>query len=432
MAQKPERPRSMADDIIGVIREGTKKWTRTVKAEERSPASRSYRYSRMTRERGISVKDAAAQVMEAAYLKASGNEDGTGSKWANARQVMYAARDHIQTATGKPLNDDYFTQTVLPDFISDNPGLTAGWNINYDVRGHFREPHGGRIVGLGTREVRTYLAGLRDPKLVDALFARAMVETCGPSGSFGALVFVEKEGFDEQIREARIADRFDVATMSSKGMSVTAARLLADHVCHKYNIPLLLLTDYDKAAFSIAGTLQRDTRRYEFQNDIKVIPLGLSLTDVEAMGLASEYQYHRKGSKAALIANLRKNGATEADIEFTFRDFDAMRSTRRVELNAMTSPQFIAFVERKLTEHGLKKIVPDKHQLADAYRLFVRSDAAKQIVRRELKKLDGDTAVQVPRDLDKQVREHLAQRPADRWDEAVRQIAAMNRKRAPR
>jgi len=35
MAQKPERPRSMADDIIGVIREGTKKWTRTVKAEER-------------------------------------------------------------------------------------------------------------------------------------------------------------------------------------------------------------------------------------------------------------------------------------------------------------------------------------------------------------------------------------------------------------
>ena len=42
MTEKPKQPRSMAADIIGVIREGTEKWTKTVKAEERSPASRSY------------------------------------------------------------------------------------------------------------------------------------------------------------------------------------------------------------------------------------------------------------------------------------------------------------------------------------------------------------------------------------------------------
>src|SRR6267154_723021 len=36
MAKKSDRPRDMANDIIGAIREGTKKWTRTVKAEERS------------------------------------------------------------------------------------------------------------------------------------------------------------------------------------------------------------------------------------------------------------------------------------------------------------------------------------------------------------------------------------------------------------
>jgi hypothetical protein len=91
MAEKPKRPRSMADDIIGVIREGTKKWTKTVKAEERSPASRSYRYARMTRERGISFKEAAVEIMESAYLKVSGN----GEYPANARQIMYAARPHI-------------------------------------------------------------------------------------------------------------------------------------------------------------------------------------------------------------------------------------------------------------------------------------------------------------------------------------------------
>ena len=78
-------------------------------------------------------------------------------------------------------------------------------------------------------------------------------------------------------------------------MSVVAARVLADEMCSAHDIPLLLLHDFDKAGFSIAGTLQRDTRRYEFQNNITTIDLGLSLSDVEAMGLESEYQHHPKG-----------------------------------------------------------------------------------------------------------------------------------------
>jgi hypothetical protein len=407
----------MAADIIGAIREGTKKWTRTIKAEERSPASRSYRYARMRRERGISFKEAAAEIMQSAYLKVSGN----GEYPANARQIMYAARPHIQQVTGRQLNDDYFTQTLLPDYLNET---CVDWDVVYDARGHFNEPHDGKSFGIGTLEVRQYLADLDNPELVEAALAQAKVETCGPSGSFGGVFFCEKEGFDPLLKAAKIADRFDLALMSTIGMSVTAARALADEMCHKYDIPLLLLHDFDKAGFSIAGTLQRDTRRYEFQNRIEAIDLGLSLADVEAMGLESEYQYHKNVNKAALIANLQENGATEAEIEFMFRDFDGTRSTRRVELNAMTSPQFIAFVERKLKEVGVKKIIPDKNQLADAYRLFAHSYAAEQIVERELEKLNGDAAVQVPRDIESQVRKHLARHPADRWDEALRRIAA--------
>ena len=74
------------------IRAGTQKWTRTRKTEERSPSARRYRYSRMTRERGISIKEAAAEILPEAYDKVSGN----GSLPANARQLMYAARGHIQ------------------------------------------------------------------------------------------------------------------------------------------------------------------------------------------------------------------------------------------------------------------------------------------------------------------------------------------------
>jgi len=376
----------------------------------------------MTRERGVSFKEAAGEIMESAYLKVSGN----GEYPANARQIMYAARPHIQKVTGRELNADYFTQTLLPDYLTETG---VDWDVVYDARGHFKEPHDGRSFGIGTLEVRQYLADLHDPELVEAALAQAKVDTCGPSGSFGAVLFIEKEGFDQHFKAAQIAEKFDLAIMSTKGVSVTAARALVDEMCAHHDIPLLLLHDFDKAGFSIAGTLQRDTRRYEFQNSIDVIDLGLGVADVEAMGLESEYQHHPKANRRALIANPRENGATEAEIEFMFRDFDTTRSTRRVELNAMTSPQFIGFVERKLNEYSVKKIVPDKDELADAYRLFARSHAAEKIVRRELKKLDGDSAVKVPRDIEKQVCQHLAQNPADRWDAAVRRIAAVKRRR---
>ena len=81
---KSDRPRDLANDIIGLVREGTKKWTKTRKAEERNPASRFYRASRMTRERGVSFKEAAAEIMELAYMQVSGG----GTLPANARQIM--------------------------------------------------------------------------------------------------------------------------------------------------------------------------------------------------------------------------------------------------------------------------------------------------------------------------------------------------------
>src|SRR6516165_7755189 len=242
--------------------------------------------------------------MEQAYLKVSGND----TLPANARQIMYAARPHIQKVTGRELHDSYFTQTLLPDYLTETG---VDWDVVYDARGHFNEPHDGRSFGIGTLEVRQYLADFDDPELVEAALAQAKVDTCGPSGSFGAVLFIEKEGFDQHFKAAQIAEKFDLAIMSTKGVSVTAARALVDEMCAHHDIPLLLLHDFDKAGFSIAGTLQRDTRRYEFQNDITAVDLGLGLEDVEAMRLESEHQYHPKGKKHALIANLRKNSATE-------------------------------------------------------------------------------------------------------------------------
>jgi hypothetical protein len=422
MANKSSRPRDMANDILSLVREGTKKWTRTRKAEERSPASRSFRYARMTRERGVQFKEAAAEIMEAAYLKVSDN----GELPANARQIMYAARPHIQEKTGKQLNSNYFTQALLPDYLQET-GVT--WNVVYDARGHFNEPHDGEGFGLGHLEVRNYLSGPHDHKLLDAGFSQAKVETFGPSGNFGAVLFIEKEGFDPHLKAAKTADKFDVAIMSTKGMSVTAARELVDEMCCAHDIPLLLLHDFDKSGFEIAGTMQRDTRRYEFQNAITTIDLGLSLKDVTEMRLESEYQHFPKGSKSTLMENLRTNGASEDEITFMFRDFDRLRSIRRVELNAMTSPQFIAFVERKLRANGIAKIVPDQESLAEVYTALERGRRLEEAIE-DLDEIDMDN-FRAPKDLQRRVRKLLKAQPALRWDAAVAAIIKRKSRGAP-
>ena len=88
----------------------------------------------------------------------------------------------------------------------------------------------------------------------------------------------------------------------------------------------------------ILGTLQRDTRRYQFSNTIEVIDLGLRLDDIA--GLEREPAAATKTSAGHLRAQLAENGATDAEIDILLNE--------RVELNAMTSDALIAMIERKL------------------------------------------------------------------------------------
>jgi DNA topoisomerase VI subunit A len=88
---------------------------------------------------------------------------------------------------------------------------------------------------------------------------------------------------------AQIAERFDVGIMSTKGLSVTAARRLLDELsASPYLKRVVVLHDFDVYAFSIFGTLFNDTRRYAFENEVPVVDLGLRLSDVEALELDPE------------------------------------------------------------------------------------------------------------------------------------------------
>jgi hypothetical protein len=208
----------------------------------------------------MSLRGAAFRVMRDAFMAAS----ASGTLPANARQIYYAARPKILQMIG---NESLSSQI---DYMQE---YGVDWDVVWDDRGHFTEPHEGETLGLGTLAVRRYLRNNASPVLKEAGFKDAKVKTHGPAGRFGAVLFIEKEGFAPIFEAASLAERFDIAVMSSKGMSVTAARMLADCICAKYNIPLLTLHDFDVAGFSIGKTIGSD-----IAGTVSIIEFNLSIS----------------------------------------------------------------------------------------------------------------------------------------------------------
>ena len=143
-----------AKSIIDAVEAVTAKYAKQRKLEERHARAVHNRQQALRRTRVASIKDIAWEVMEQAYLKASAG----GRLPALARQIMYAARPFIQERTARNLDDKYFTQTLLPDYIEAHPEKCARWNVVYDARGRLYEPHTKREVPLGTLDVRRYLS----------------------------------------------------------------------------------------------------------------------------------------------------------------------------------------------------------------------------------------------------------------------------------
>jgi hypothetical protein len=395
------------ESIIKAITGVTKKWCKLRKAEERDRSRALHRRSALIPSNHHTQKAAAWLEMEPAYRKAS--SDGTLP--AHARQIMYAARGPIQRRTGEPLDDKYFTQTLLPDFMNEHPDITRGWDVVFDARGHFAEPHTGLQVPLGTLEVRQYLAGGRRDAPIRV---RGLFPTEGPENRFRGVLFAEKEGFLPLFHRVQLAERFDLAIMSTKGMSVVAARVLVDQICGRHKIPLLVMRDFDKWGFSTVGTLTRNNRRYCYRNHVEVVDLGLRLDDVLACGLEPEDVVLNAGEKA--IANLRRNGATAEEISFLSRG-------RRVELNQFASGALVNWAVGKLNGRGIRKVVPADGLLAEAYRrAFVRQcvraaiPAMAERARQQLRESG------MPEGLRGLVEAEIAARSAVPWDVAVAKV----------
>jgi hypothetical protein len=404
-------PDATADAIVEAVTIVTKRWAKQRKREDKEWDAWEKRAEAAARRRRglIDQKAAAWTVMEEAYMKASAN----GTLPALARQIMYAARPRIQEMSGKQLDDKYFTQTLLPDYIAEN-GCTH-WNVVYDARGHFHEPHTTREVPLGTLDVREYLdvanGHVIGPPNYDV--RERLYPTFGPQHRYSAVLFIEKEGFMPLFEAVQLKERYDLAIMSTKGMSTTASRKLVDQLCSAYDIPLLVVHDFDKSGFSIAGTLRRDNRRHTFENEITVIDVGLRMADID--GLEHETSGINPKHQKAVVANLAENGATADEIDFLLH--------HRVELNAFTSDGLVSWLERKLDEHGIEKVIPDEETLAAAYQRARETIDVQLLINKAIRqRRTRPPQIIIPADLRARVEKALSKDRGRPWDEIVAEM----------
>lgn len=375
----------------------------------------------------ITIKMAAWSVMKRAYVLASDN----GTLPANNRQIMYAARPLVLNLIGKCWSDSgNFTQGLLPDYMAAHPDETSGWDVVADARGHFAEPHSRKSIGIGTLDVRGYLGSWMDsddmgtdvqpPELDDSF------PTSGPVNRFKYALFIEKEGFDPLLERAQIAERYDMALFSSKGMSVIAARKLVDELSQA-GVTVFVVHDFDRAGLLIAHWLSHDSERYRFKFPPNVVNLGMRLADAKKMKLQEEPLVYRQ-KKDPAEALLACDDVTKEEIDFLVGEqMDSKHwSGRRVELNAMTSRQFIDWLEAKFKEHGVEKFVPAEATLEIAWQLALMVAKVNEAVGRARKqfKKRATKEQKAPRHLARRLREVLERHPALAWDKALVQIAS--------
>jgi hypothetical protein len=406
-----------ASDIMEAAESVTKDWTKQRKAEERGRRSRS---SRMFYSDRVNCTDVADEILPGAYDHASGGGKYTVSK----RQLYYACRGQFRERTDRELEYNYFAGTLLVQYMNRHPNETAGWKITADPRGTLTIPnaHHEIRVPCGTLEIEEHLTKANCEVQPMDFDLELPIEWPSIKGRerYQAVLFVEKEGFAPLLEEAQIAERFDLAILSTKGQSVVAARQFVDTVCDVENgVPLFTVHDFDKFGLEIAQSLTQvsdsalanDRITYQFNNSIDVTDLGLRLSDVEKYGLGTE------------SCDFKNNWSLPAVLTSAEREF--LRSGQRVELNAFTSPQFIEWLENKLTARGLgKRLVPSDDVLESAYRRALAVAKINSVIENaveEATKLAEEATI--PKTLRRKLQTAM-KRSQDAWDKALYRLAA--------
>lgn len=295
--------------------------------------------------------------LEEGVAKASGD----GQYRFSQRQLFYAIRPFLIEELGREPTWEHF-QGVITDYENEYGDIRGMYR---DPRGTLYHPHLGTDLPLGTLAVEQY--------------AR-------PEWTFNKVLYIEKEGFFEALKEAKWPERHDCALMTSKGFSSRAARDLLDLLADTEEpLAVFCVHDADASGTMIYQSLQEETKARQ-RRRVEIVNLGLE--PWEALGMDLQVEDVKDRERRAPVADYVSQHAPD------HKDWTEWLQEHRVELNAMTTPQFLAWLDAKMHEHEGEKVVPPAPVVAAEMTRRLEQHVRQAIVERVLREARLDEQVQ--------------------------------------
>jgi hypothetical protein len=339
----------------------------------------------------VTQKDVVLDNLDTVIAEVSGD----GEFRFNERQLFYALRPIVMKETGEELKIGNF-KTIITDYESEHGEISGMYR---EPRGSIYHPHRRETITLGTLMVEDYER---------------------PEWLFNKVVYIEKEGFSEALKDVRWAERHDCMLMSSKGNTTRAAKDLVDKLAeHDEPVTIFCVHDADAYGTMIYQTFQEATKAREARK-IRIVNLGLE--PWESIEMALEVETVEQGDRRKPVADYVR--------EWDDEDWGEWLQTHRVELNAMTTPRFIEWLDGKMAAYH--KLVPPPDVLKAELQERIENKVREAITERVLREANVDAQVaDALAEMDKPDADNLAEgveqlfgeKPDAEWRDHIEAVA---------
>ena len=286
-----------------------------------------------------------------------------GGHGYSQRQLFYAIRPFVIAEREKEPSYDTFAGIVTDienEIGHDLPGMYR------DDRGVIYHPHTQETIPLGTRMVKDYKP---------------------PDWTFNKVLYIEKEGFFQILQDEKWPEKHDCALLTSKGTATRAARDLIDGLKDsKEEITFYCIHDADAAGTMIYRALQEATKARPARK-VKVVNLGLEPLEGLAMGLEPEKVIRKDEDRQRGVA------------DYVSSEWADWLQNWRIEMNAMSPPQFVQWLDDKMEDFGQGRLIPPEAVLTNELNEKAREKLAREIRDRIIKEHDAEG--QIKREFEK-------------------------------
>jgi hypothetical protein len=299
-------------------------------------------------ERGRSQKDIVFEMIPRAP-----KEVGGGHKFS-LRQMLYFIRTFVKTELNEELRYSNFGKIVTA--YENECGEIEG--LYRDDRGAVYHPHVRDEIPLGDRTIEVYKP---------------------PAWTFNKVLYCEKEGFFPILQAVKWPEKHDCALLTSKGQPTRAARDFIDAFANsEEELLFFCIHDADHAGTIIYQSLQEATEARPARK-VQVINLGLEPWEGLEMGLDSE-PIDSEDERAVA--------------KYIPPKWAEWLQKNRIELNTMTTPRFLQWLDNKMEKFGNGKLIPPEEVISDELREKTREKLAQEITDRILKENDAEGQIE--------------------------------------